>query len=347
VNYRFLFGGLNPMTLHAQYTRRSHNPAEFIEAVEFNLPLVAPDEALLEVLAAPINPADLLTLSGYYAILPSLPAVGGMEGVGRVVEIGSLVTDIKPGQLVLLPHTGTWSTHMIAPAGQLMTLPEADPLQLAMLAINPPTAWLILNEYVNLLPGDWVIQNAANSAVGSYLFQLARLRGLKTVNIVRREGAVAAVQELGADLVLVDGEDIHERVAQATSGAPIRLGVDGVGGTATRRLTRCLAESATLVNYGGMSGEPLNLTVASLVFRDLTVRGCWVSRWMQTASVESQTEIYGELASFMAGGQLKGRIQAVYPLSRIRQAIAAAASGERDGKIIIVPDGSPAAGRGR
>lgn len=322
---------------HAQYSRRGRNPAEFIEVVEFSLPATGADEALVEVLAAPINPADLLTLTGHYAILPPLPAVGGMEGVGRVVEIGAGVSGIQPGQMVLLPREGTWSTHMLAKADRLLALPEADPLQLAMLAINPPTALMILNEYVHLGAGEWVIQNAANSGVGGCLVQLARLRGLRTVNVVRREGAVAGVQENGGDRVLVDGEDLAERVAQATGGAPIRLGVDGVGGSATRRLSKCLAESATLVNYGGMSGEPLALTVAALVFRDLRVRGAWVNRWLQSASPARRAEIYGELAGYIAVGKLRSRIQAVYPLAQIREAINAAAAGERDGKIMVVP----------
>ncbi len=327
------------MMLHAQYTQRSRNPAEFIEAVEFDLPPLGSGEVLVEVLAAPINPADLLTLTGHYAILPSLPAVGGMEGVGRIVETGPEVIDLHSGQLVLLPNKGTWSTHMLTSASELITLPEADPHQLAMLAINPATALQILTGYLDLHPGDWVIQNAANSAVGGYLIQLARLHGLKTVNIVRRESAVPGVQEMGVDLVLVDGEDLLERVAQATGGAQIRLGVDAVGGSATRRLARCVAESATLVNYGGMSGEPLNLTVASLVFRDLTVRGCWVSRWWNNTSFARRTEVYRELAGYIASGQLHGRIQAIYPLSQIRQAIAAAMERERVGKILIVPEG--------
>ena len=285
--------------LHALYTQRGRNPAEFIEAVEFSLPPVKDDEVLVEVLAAPINPADLLTLSGYYAVLPPLPAVGGMEGVGLVVETGSRVTTLQAGQLVLLPRSGTWSTHLLLQAQGLIPLPEADPLQLCMLAINPLTARLILTEYVSLAPGDWLIQNAANSSVGSYLTQLARLRGLHTVNVVRREGALAAVRENGADLALVDGEDLAQQVAQAIGNFPIRLGVDGVGGAATRRLVKCLAESATLVNYGGMSGEPLSLTVASLVFRDLSVRGCWVTRWLKNTDPARRAEVYAELAGLI------------------------------------------------
>lgn len=118
---------------------------------------------------------------------------------------------------------------------------QADPLQLSMMTINPPTAALLSSEFVTLRPGDWVIQNAANSAVGLYLVQLARIRGYRTVNVVRRPDAAAAVRDTGGDVVLVDGEDLATRVVEATDGAAIHLGIDAVGGPASGRLaTRCV-----------------------------------------------------------------------------------------------------------
>ena len=168
--------------LRAQYERRGPVPQDVIEAVEFEAPTLQVGQALLEVVAAPINPSDLLTLTGEYGQLPPLPAIGGREGVGRVAELGPDAGELAVGQLVLLPRgCGTWSTHVVTEAAQLQPLPDqADPLQLSMMAINPPTAALLLSEFVTLGPGDWVIQNAANSAVGLYLVQLARYRGYRT-----------------------------------------------------------------------------------------------------------------------------------------------------------------------
>jgi mitochondrial enoyl-[acyl-carrier protein] reductase / trans-2-enoyl-CoA reductase len=158
------------------------------------------------------------------------------------------------GQLILLPvGCGSWSTHVLTDAAQLTPLPnDADPQQLSMMTINPPTAALLLSEFVTLGPDDWVIQNAANSAVGLYLVQLARYRGYRTVNVVRRQDAAAVVRETGGGgVVLVDGEDLAKRVREATDGAEIRLGIDAVGGVATGRLGDSLCESATLVSYAG------------------------------------------------------------------------------------------------
>ena len=216
------------------------------------------------------------------------------------------------------------------------TLPEgADPLQLSMLTVNPPTASLMLSEFVPLAPGEWVIQNVANSGVGSYLMQLARRRGLRTVNLVRRESAVAATRELGGDVVLVDGADIAQRVREATGGAAIRLGIDAVGGAATDRLAQCLAEGGTLLNYGMMSGEPCHLTPSHLIFRDITLKGFWLAKWFRDASREAQRALYAELTQLVASGVLHARIHATYPVAKIRDAVAAASAGERDGKILV------------
>ena len=323
----------------AQYEQRGPVPQDVIRAVEFSTPALSSGQVLVAVLAAPINPSDVLMLTGGYGMLPPLPAVGGSEGVGRVAELGADVQGLTIGQLVLLPAgSGTWATHLVADARRLVALPEVpDPKQLAMLTVNPATASLMLSEFVKLQPGDWVIQNVANSGVGGYLVQLAKLRGFKTVNIVRREAAVASVLAEGGDVVLVDRDDLAKRVKAATGGAPVRLGIDAVGGLATNRLCTCLAEGGTLINYGLMSGEACVVSPQSFVFNDITVRGFWLAKWFRTASRDAQKALYGELTSLVATGKLHARIHATFGVEQISQAVAAAAAGERDGKILIVP----------
>jgi NADPH:quinone reductase-like Zn-dependent oxidoreductase len=325
----------------AQYSERSPDPQASIEAVEFTLPELSAGQALLEVLAAPINPSDVLTLTGLYGMLPPLPAVGGNEGVGKVIALGPDTKGPAVGQTVLLPvGCGTWSTHVQVDAKTLMPLPnDADPLQLAMMTVNPPTASLMLSEFVDLEAGEWVIQNAANSGVGAYLIQLAKARGFKTVNIVRRESAVAGVRETGGDVVLVDGPGLAKRVAEATGGAKIRLGIDAVGGTSTDNLANCLTDGGVLVNYGMMSGQACQVSPASFVFRDVTLRGFWLAQWFRKAAPEKRMAVFGEIARLIAAGKLKSSVQATYSIDQIKEAVGAAAAGERDGKILIVPNG--------
>ncbi len=323
-----------------QYSKRGPVPQDVVELIEFTPPALQADQVLVDVLAAPINPSDLLTLTGDYGVLPKLPALGGNEGVGRVRELGPEASGLEPGQTVLLPvGIGTWASHVVAKANRLIPLPEqADPQQLSMMTINPPTASLLLSEFMPLEQGDWVIQNAANSGVGGYLIQLARMRGIRTVNVVRRESVAAELETMGADVVLVDGEDLAERAHQATGGAEIRLAIDAVGGSATDHLASCLARGGMLVNYGLMSGEPCHVSPKALVFRDVTVKGFWLANWFQQASREQQQALYGELTGLIASSKLKARVASTYDVKDIRAAIAEAATGGRDGKVLIVPE---------
>ena len=327
--------------IRARYERRGPVPQDVIEPVEFETPRLNPGQVLVEVVAAPINPADVLTLTGEYGQLPPVPAIGGREGVGRVAELSEDTRDVTIGQLVMLPlGCGTWSSHVVTEAVQLTPLPgEADPLQLSMMMINPPTAALLLSEFMTLGPGDWVIQNAANSAVGLYLVQLARHRGHRTVNVVRRQGAARAVREAAGDVVLVDGEDLAKRVIEVTDGAQIRLGIDAVAGTATGRLAGCLCEGATLVSYGRMSGEAAVIPPEAFIFRDLTLRGFWLVRWFRQTPEPQRRALVNEVASLIIAGKLHAPIHATYDITQIKQAVAAAADGGRTGKILIVPRG--------
>src|SRR6201998_3136032 len=212
------------------------NPVDGLECVDIPEPdTPGPNQILIGVEYSPINPNDLMVAQGIYAIRPPLPTVIGNEGVGRVLAVGPGVESVKVGDRVLAPLSSfTWRERMVISAGGLSTLPpDADPQQLAMLAINPPTAALLLSEYVDLKPGEWVVQNAANSGVGRWVIAFAKTRGLKTVNIVRRPELVAELEELGGDVAAVDSPDVSERIKTAVNHAELRLALDGVSGPAT------------------------------------------------------------------------------------------------------------------
>lgn len=323
--------------LKAQYNTRGPNPIEVIDAVETDTPAPGAGQVLVELLASPINPSDVFTLTGDYGILPPLPAVGGNEGVGKVIQHGEGVSEPGIGQTVLLPvGIGTWQTHFVLDADKLVPLPnEADPLQLAMIAINPPTASLMLSEYANLQAGDWVIQNAANSAVGNYLIQIAKSRGINTVNIVRRESAIAELESLGGDVVLVDGDDVGKRVKEATGGASIQLAIDAVGGKATNHLLDCIAHKGTLVTYGAMSGDYAKLSPGNMIFKEVTVKGFWLAKWIEHTDPQTRMAMYGELVKLIATGQLKAPVQATYSVKDIKQAMTDAVQSERTGKVLV------------
>lgn len=313
-------------------------PLEVIQVVDEEPGPLAPGEALLEVLATPINPSDLMTLQGFYGVLPELPAVPGNEGVGRVVRVEG-EAPVKPGDVVFLPMgSGTWRTHLKAKARRLLPAPAgADLLQLAMISINPPTAELLLREFGKPQPGEWVMQNAANSAVGRYLITLAKLEGIKTINVVRRADVGAELKALGADVVLEDGERLAEQVREATGGAPVRLAIDAVGGSAAMRLGEAVADGGTVVHYGCMSGKAPSLTPTALIFRNVALRGFWVANWLSTAPREAQAELMQRLAKLIAAGTLQAPVDATFPLEKLPEALARAMEGGRQGKVLLTP----------
>src|SRR5260370_34037856 len=125
--------------------------------------------------------SELLKIKGRYPLLPaSLPSGVGNEGVARILSVGRGVTGLKAGDRVLVPIThDAWRERILLPATDLFALPAgADPQHLSMLSINPPTAAMLLSDYVDLKPGDWAIQNAGNSGVGRSVIAIAKSRGL-------------------------------------------------------------------------------------------------------------------------------------------------------------------------
>jgi NADPH:quinone reductase-like Zn-dependent oxidoreductase len=233
------------------------------------------NEVLVAIEYSPINPNDLLVARGVYPLRPELPSVIGNEGVGRVLAVGSGVTNVAVGDRVVPPRSSwVWRERMVVPARGLFALPRgADPKQLAMLAINPPTASLLLSDYVDLNRGDFVVQNAANSGVGRWVIAFAKTRGLRTVNIVRRAELVTDLQAVGGDVVVVDGPEVTEEIKKAVGSGRIRLALDGVSGPATGVLGAVLAPGGTLVAYSAMSGAPMVLDPLAVIFTPITVKG--------------------------------------------------------------------------
>lgn len=292
-----------------------------------------------EVLASPINPADLMQIRGLYGIPAKCPAIGGMEGVGRVVEVAGDVSGFKLGQLVLLPPgSGTWRQELVAPASTFTVLPDdCDLLQFSMLTVNPPTAYLILKQFVELKKGDCLVQNAANSAVGGYMIQFAKMYGVKTINIVRRAEVAQQILDKGGDLVLIDGPHLDKELSAAAKDFSIKLAVDAVGGDITVSMAKVLQPGGILVNYGALSGKPCCVSPRDLIFRDIGLKGFWLSHWFSKETLEGRQALYRELSQLLKDGQLKAAVDQTYPLTEFKQAIHSAADGVRNGKVVFTP----------
>lgn len=331
--------------LAVQYSRTG-DPVDVVELIEVDTPAPAGDEVVVDVETAPINPSHLLTLSGnYLGVQATLPAAAGGEAVGQVIDVGENVSNLSVGDRVLIPpFSGAWRQQLVIEAAKLgPPLPESigDKIdQIAMLPVNPPTAWLILNTMVNLQPGDWVIQNAGNSAVAQYVMQLSRIYGYQTINVVRRAGLEQMVEDAGGTICIEDGPDLAERVRSAVGqNAPIRLGVDAVAGEAAERLANCLSPGGVVANYGFLSGDDCRVSSTNLIFRGIMMKGVCFSCWIKDAGKEEERhKAYEELMGYIVDGRLSAQIDQRYGLSEIKEAVAAASQGGRTGKIILRPN---------
>jgi len=324
-------------TISAAVYETHGNPADVLNIETQPWPTPASEEAIVQMRAAPINPADLNQIEGKYPIRFPLPATPGFEGAGVVIDLGESVKDLALGALVILPHNlGTWRDAVAVKASELVTVPpKIDPVHAAMLKINPMTAWRLLHDYVDLKTGDWLIQNAANSAAGRALIQIAHDLGYKTVNVVRRKELIDELRAEGGDVVLVDGGNLREEVKHVTNNAPIRLGLNAVGGDSALRLANCLAPESTVVTFGAMSLRPLKIPNGLLIFKDLRFRGIWINKWYNNATMDERMEAFRQLFEMAKRGLLKTKVEKAYPLSQAKTAVAHAAQGKRSGKIIF------------
>ena len=317
---------------------RHGNPEEVIDLVEEPDPQPGPGEVRVRNHVMTINPADLLSIEGRYGAEPiTLPATPGVGAWGIVDAVGEGVTRLAVGDAVLPVGGGLWSDTIVVHERMTPKAPDsADPAQAAMMRANPGTAHLMLTDIVSLQPGDWVVQNAANSNVGRMVIRFAREMGLHSVNIVRRADVVEALTADGADTVIVDDGtiDLADAIAEAAEAAP-KLALDAVGGSATGALAASVADGGTVAVYGLLSGDENAVAARDLVFRGVTVRGFWLADWYRTATPDKMKNLHAFLAEKLATGILNTEVEARYPLSRIKEAVAHAGRAGRDGKIIL------------
>jgi NADPH:quinone reductase-like Zn-dependent oxidoreductase len=251
--------------------------------------------------------------------------------VGRVVTVGSAVSTVKPGNIVTIPFgTFAWSEKVVAKAADLIILPtDIDLQQAAMLSINPPTAVLLLEEFVSLSEGDWVVLNAANASVSHSIIAVAKSKGIKTVGIVRRKEAVDIALKAGADVVLIDDENVVGEAKKATNNAEIKLGLDAVGGKATNTIAQILGNEGYLVCYALMSREPINVSQIGLIFRRIQIHGFWM---FSPYYIPKLKKAILQSSQLLERGKLNVPVAEIYPPERVKEAIQHTING---GKVLL------------
>lgn len=310
-------------------------PADVLRLESCDLPQPAEGEVLLKIHASPLNPADLNYIEGTYGKKPKLPGVGGMECFATVLESRS--EKFSEGDPVIsLGKIDGWATHAVSDADTLIRIPDGiDPLQAAMLKVNPATAWLHLHHFTALEKGDWVVLNASNSGVGQCVIQLAAGLGIRTICFLRNESLSDELTALGASQVFHDSAKGFSEAKETLGKERAKLAFNAVGGDSALRLMKLLGEGGTHITYGAMGRKPLTVPNGPLIFNDIRLRGLWVTKWMEKASREELEKTYLPLAQRLLDGSLSQKVDSTFALADFRQALARLENPERNGKVLF------------
>lgn len=297
-----------------------HGPPDKVtRIVEIPPAEIKHNEVCVKMLAAPINPSDINRIEGVYPVRPQPPAVGGYEGVGQVHAVGSSVNTLSPGDWVIPspPSFGTWQTYIVKEESVWHKINKHTPMEYAAtVTVNPLTAFRMLQDFVQLNSGDAIVQNGATSIVGQCIIQLARHQGVGSINIIRDRAGADQVKEnlkkLGADEVFtesqLDTKNVKDLLGSLSEPA---LGFNCVGGNAATLVLKFLRNGGTMVTYGGMSKKPITVSTSSFIFKDLSLRGFWLQKWMSTYRAKECRNMIDHLLDLMRAGKLKYEMELV------------------------------------
>jgi len=315
------------------------DPAEVLGVEDVPTPEPGPGEVRVRTLLAAIHNHDLWTVRGSYGFKPELPARAGTEAVGVVEALGAGVDHLTVGQRVATGGTfGAWAEQFVAPATALVPVPEDVPDEAAAQLVSMPFSAISLLASLDLQAGDWMVQNAANGAVGRMVAQLGAARGLNVVGLVRRAAAVEELAGQGIDrVVATDDGAWADRVQEITGGAPIKVGVDSVGGRASGEVVSLLAENGTLVVFGAMQSPTMEIASGDVIFKQATIRGFWGSVVSRTMPADQRLTLFTELIDRIGDGSLTLPVDSIRSFDEVREAAAANAEPGRSGKVLLRP----------
>lgn len=318
---------------------RTGPPAEVLELRE--LPAAEPrrGEVLVRMLASPINPSDLMYIEGKYGLKPALPATPGFEGVG-VVEAngGGVLGWMRKGKRVAVinDRVGNWAEYTVTTARQVIPVPDDLPDdQAATFFVNPATAIAMTHDVLAVPPGEWLLQTAAGSALGKMVIRLAKRAGFKTLNVVRRREQAAELTALGADAVIVEGDGPIEAQVRAAVPGGVRYAIDPVGGATGTAAIASLASGGRILLFGSLSDEPVSVHPRRILSGDVRVDGFWLGNWAKSQSIPRMLRLFRQVRELIRDGTLASPIAATYPLAKVREAVAHAATGAKGGKVLL------------
>ncbi len=312
-------------------------PETVLHITDAPVPAPGPGQVRLKIVLSPIHNHDLWTVRGTYGFKPELPAASGTEALGIVDELGEGVDHLTVGQRVATGGTfGAWAEYVVANAAGLIPVPDALSDESAAQLVSMPFSTISLLQFLGAEEGDWIVQNAANGAVGRMLAQLGAARGVNVLGLVRRSAGVDELREQGIqNVVATDHDDWREQAARITDGAHIAFGIDSVGGSSAGEVLSLVGEGGTLVAFGAMNSPTMEIASSDVIFKQATVKGFWGSKVIQTMDAATRGALFGELIQRVTDGTLTLPVAGTFDAADIAEAVQASNTAGRVGKILL------------
>ncbi|BCX74497.1 MULTISPECIES: zinc-binding dehydrogenase [Acinetobacter] len=319
--------------------RNFGEPVDVLESAEMPKPEPKAGEVRIKMILSPIHNHDVWTVRGNYGYKPTLPAIGGSEGVGVIDALGEGVEQLSLGQRVAVAAVhGSWAEYFIAPAHGVVPLVDTIDDETAAQLIGMPISALMLLDFIDLQKDHWLIQNTANGAVGKTVAMIAQARGQKVIHLVRRREAIAEMNALGIEnVVATDQADWKQQVKAIHADQPLMAGVDSIGGKASGEMLALLSENSVLVSFGSMTGELMQISSGDLIFKQAVVKGFWASVVNKQLSKERKKALIVELLTLAAQKKLVLPVEGIFSFDQIKQAASKATQGARQGKVLLKP----------
>ncbi len=314
-------------------------PSEVLSCEEVPVPEPGRGQVRVKMIAAPINPSDLMLTRGRYMVQPSLGPTVGYEGVGIVEKAGpGLLGKYMAGKRVAVinPDGGNWAEYAIVPANRVVPISKDLPTeQVASFFVNPATVLCMVREVLKVPRGAWLVNNAAGSALGRMIIKLGKADGFKTLNIVRREALAEELKALGADAVVVEGrEPLGDSFARITHDHPPKYAIDPVGGESGSAVFDALATDGHMLVYGTLSGQPLVVQPRPLI-AGRKLEGFYLGQYMQSRPLWKNLLLFKEIARLIRAGVLDTPPGERFGLNDIKAAVQAAERSGKPGKVLL------------
>lgn len=329
----------SPESFYALRYHEHGKPIEVLQLERLSIPPCSKGEVTIQMEAAALHPSDIGLIVGSYGNLRELPSVAGREGVGTIYAVGEGVDEKLLGRPVAIPfNAGAWQEYMTEQVDKLVLLPSLVPLdQLALALLNPMTAWRLLNDFEYLKPGDFIIQNAGNSAVGLSIIQFANKLGIRCISMVRSDEAKDKLSSFVKTDVFLDNDESVEQVVRLTSGKKCKLALNSVGGKSALRLAKCLQNGAVHVTFGAMNGQSVRFPTRHLIFDDIRFVGFWLDKWKQGKDLNDIRKSIEDVLQPLALTEIRHPVDSIFSLSEFSEAFSRN-NETRLGKVLFARD---------